>query len=290
MCVGAELLKLFLTICDSMDCSPKCSTVHRILKARILEYCVGCLVLLQGIFLTQGSNPSLLRLLRWQADSLPLTPPGKPYNRMKVLLAQSCLTLCNPMKCSLPGSSIHGILQVRILVWVAMPFSRGSSWPMNRTLVSCIAGRFHNWATRESCIRIYSCYSVTQSRMTLCDPMDCSMLDFPVFQHYLELEMNESPLNLSHPLSQWYYPIISSSVVPFSCLQSSPAPGSCPISQLSTSGGQNFGPSALASVLPMNMQRSSSLVLIGLISFKSKWLLRVFSNTTVQKHQFIGAL
>ena len=61
------------------------------------------------------------------------------------LVAQLCLTLCNPMDCSPPGSSVHGILQARILEWVAMPFSRGSSWPGDRTCVSrssCSAGRF----------------------------------------------------------------------------------------------------------------------------------------------------
>ena len=55
---------------------------------------------------------------------------------------QLCPTLCDPMDCSLPGSSVHGILQARILEWVAMPFSRGSSHPRDQTLVSCIAGRF----------------------------------------------------------------------------------------------------------------------------------------------------
>ena len=59
-----------------------------------------------------------------------------------LLVAQSCLTLCDPMDCSPPGSSVHGILQARILEWVAIPFSRGSSQPRGQTQVSCIAGRF----------------------------------------------------------------------------------------------------------------------------------------------------
>ena len=64
-----------------------------------------------------------------------------------VLVAQSCLTLCNPTDCSLPGFSVHGILQARILEWIAIPFSRGTSQPRNRTLVSCMAGRFFTiWA------------------------------------------------------------------------------------------------------------------------------------------------
>ena len=74
-----------------------------------------------------------------------------PYRRLKVKVSQSCLTLCNSMDCSLPGSSLDGILQAKILEWVAMPFSRGSSQTRDRTQVSCIAGRFFTiLATREA--------------------------------------------------------------------------------------------------------------------------------------------
>ena len=66
-------------------------------------------------------------------------------------VAQSCLTLCNPMNCSLPGSSVHGIFRARILEWVAISFSRGSSQPRDRTLVFHIVGRrFTIWATKEA--------------------------------------------------------------------------------------------------------------------------------------------
>ena len=69
----------------------------------------------------------------------------------KCLVTQWYLTFCDPMDCSLPGSSVHAILQVRILEWVAISFSRGSSWPRDQTWVSCIAGRFFIiWATREA--------------------------------------------------------------------------------------------------------------------------------------------
>ena len=61
---------------------------------------------------------------------------------MKMKVTQSCPTLCHPMDCSLPGSSIHGILQIRILEWVAIPFSRGSSQPRDWACISCITGRF----------------------------------------------------------------------------------------------------------------------------------------------------
>ena len=90
--------------------------------------------------------------------------------------------------------------------------------------------------------------------------------------------------------SQWCYATISSSVIPFSsCLQSSPASGSLPMSQFLASGGQTIEVSALASVLPMNNQNWFPLGLTALISLQSKGLSRVFSNTTVQKHQFLSA-
>ena len=67
-----------------------------------------------------------------------------------VLVAQLCLTLCDPMDCSPPGFSFHRILQARVLEWVAISFSRGSSRPRDRTQVSCIPGKHFNlWATRE---------------------------------------------------------------------------------------------------------------------------------------------
>ena len=92
----------------------------------------------------------------------------------------------------------------------------------------------------------------------------------------------------SCPLSWWCHPTISSSVIPFSSLlQSFPASGSFPMSQLFASGGQSIG--ASASVLPMNIHDWFSLGWTGWISLQSKGLSRVFSNTTVQKHQFFGA-
>ena len=66
----------------------------------------------------------------------------QPTSWSEVLVAQSCPTLCYSMDCSPPGSSVHGILQARILEWVAITFSRGSSWPRDWTQASCIAGRF----------------------------------------------------------------------------------------------------------------------------------------------------
>ena len=94
----------------------------------------------------------------------------------------------------------------------------------------------------------------------------------------------------SHPSSPWCHPAISSSVVPFSSFsQSLPASESFPMSQLFVSGGQSTGGSALASFFPKNTQGWSPSEWTGWISLQSKGLSRVFSNTTAQKHQFIGA-
>ena len=94
----------------------------------------------------------------------------------------------------------------------------------------------------------------------------------------------------SCPLSQWYHPTILSSVTPSSCPQSFPPLGSFPVNQLFASGGQSIGASVLELVLPMNIQGWFPLGLTGLISLLSKGLSRVFSNTTVWKYQFWGAL
>ena len=94
----------------------------------------------------------------------------------------------------------------------------------------------------------------------------------------------------SCPSSQWCHPAISSSVVPFSsCPQSLPASESFPMSQLFVWGGQSTGVSASASVLPKKSQGWSPLEWTGWISLQSKGLSRIFSNTTVQKHQFFSA-
>ena len=93
----------------------------------------------------------------------------------------------------------------------------------------------------------------------------------------------------SRPVFWWCHPTISSSVIPFSCLQSFPASRSFPMRQFFASGGQSFGASSLASVLSMNIQNWFPLGWTGWISLQSKGLSRVFSNTTVLKHRFFGA-
>ena len=84
-----------------------------------------------------GIEPGFLAL---QVDSLPAKLPVKPSKQSEG--AQSCQTLCDPMDCSLPGSSIHGVLEARTLEWVAFPFSRDSYQPRDQTQVSSIAGGF----------------------------------------------------------------------------------------------------------------------------------------------------
>ena len=91
-------------------------------------------------------------------------------------VAQPCPTLCNPVDCSLPGFSVHGILQARILEWVTISFSRGSSRPRDRTRISHIGGRrFNLWATRKAHIA-----KLLQSCPTLCDPIDGSPPRLPI--------------------------------------------------------------------------------------------------------------
>ena len=85
-----------------------------------------------GIFLNQGSK---FCLRHWQTNSLPLSYQGSPA----CLGAQSCPNLCDPIDHSPPGSSVHGILQARMLEWIAISFCRGSSQPRDRTCVSCVS-------------------------------------------------------------------------------------------------------------------------------------------------------
>ena len=101
-------------------------------------------------------------------------PTGSKTSASENEVAQSCPTLCDPVDCSPPGSSAHGILQARLLEWVAISFSRGSSWPRNWIQVSR-GRRFNLWATREA-----QESEVAQSCPTLCDPMDCSLPGFSV--------------------------------------------------------------------------------------------------------------
>ena len=150
------------TLCVPMDCSPPASYIHGVLQARILEQTVRpsfrrssqprdhtCVSYLSCIS-KQGFFGFLFVCLFWLFFvCLFVFLPLEEVKWSEV--AQSCLTLCDPMDCSLPGSSVHGIFQATVLEWVAIFFSRGASQPRDQTRVSRTAGRrFTLWATREA--------------------------------------------------------------------------------------------------------------------------------------------
>ena len=122
----------------------------------------------------------------------------------------------------------------------------------------------------------------------------CSVMSYSLQPHELQHVRTPCPSPTpgihpnSCPFSRQCYPTISSSVIPSSCLQSFPASGSFQISQLFASGGQSIGVSASTPVLPINIQDWFPLGWTGWISLQFKGLSRVFSNTTVQKHQFFS--
>ena len=148
-------------------------------------------------------------------------------------------------------------------------------------------------------LRLSSSYSIfwdTFYDLSSSVQFSCSVVSDSLWPHELQHARPPCPSPTPrvypnpYPLSCWCHPTISSSVVPFSsCLQSFPASGSFLMSQSFASGGQSIGVSASASVLPMHTQDWFPLGLTGFISLQSKGLLRVFSNTTVQKHQFLDA-
>ena len=200
-------------------------------------------------------------------------------------VAQLCLTLSNPMDCSLPGSSIHGIFQARVLEWGAIAFSARSVYPSLIMLqLKWQASQYRactslsHYCILESFLYIETLntlFSVTKLYLTLCKSTDRRTPGFPVLHYLLGFAQTHvhwvgDAIQRSHPLS--------------SCPQSFPALGSFPMSLLITSGGQSTGASASALILPMNIQDWFPLGLIGLISLQSKGLSRIFSNTTVQKH------
>ena len=142
---------------------------------------------------------------------------------------------------------------------------------------------------------LFSCKA--RSYQTLSVQFICSVMSDSLRPHELQHARPPCPSPTprvhsdSHPSSQWCHPAISSSVVPFSsCPQSLPASESFPMSQLFSWGGQSTGVSGLASFLPKKSHSWSPSEWTGWISLQSKGLSRVFFNTTVQKHQILGAL
>ena len=159
------------TVWNPMDCSPPGSSAHGILQARTLPFSRGsyilqiedvvysssfCIFHPEAVALHPGFNVIRLSLVSKLLGNM----SGKVHQKAITWIwkwsesevTQSCPTLCDPTDCSLPGSSIHGIFPARILEWVAVSFSRGSSWPRGWTQVLQVtAGRlFTVWATWES--------------------------------------------------------------------------------------------------------------------------------------------
>ena len=180
------------------------------------------------------------------------------------------------MDYSLPGSSVHGIFQAGILEWVSISFSKKEVNYRNKLLLLLLI-----------LLPYMAISSVQFSRSVVSDSLRPHES-----QHTRPPCPSPTPgvYPSSCASSRWCHPAISSSVVPFSSYpQSLPASGSFPMSQLFAWGGQSTRVSASSSVLPMNTRDWSPLGWTGWISLQSKGLSRVFSNTTVQKHQFFSA-
>ena len=196
----------------------------------------------------------------WRMESFQRKTNFQPHSKWQVLwasLVTPWIRICLPMQ----GTQVQSLVQEDSICC-------GANKPMH-----------HNYWAHAS----VQFSSIAQSCLTLCDPVNQSTPSFPVHQ---TPGVHPKPC----PLSQWCHPTISTSVVPFSSWPLSfPASGSFQMSQLFPSGGQTIGVSASTSVLPMNTQNWSPLGWNGWISLQSKGLSRVFSNTTVQKHQFFGA-
>ena len=182
------------------------------------------------------------------------------------------LRVCCPL-----GSSVHGIFAARILEWISALSSRASSRPRVQTRVSCIAGGFFT----------------TEPQGKPKESPCCSVISDFLWPHILQhirLPCPSPSLELSQSHVHW----VSDAIQPSHPL-SSPSPPAFSLSQyqslfqrsqLFTSGDQSVGASASVSVLPMNIQDWFPLGLTGWISLQSKGLSWIFSNTTVQKHQF----
>ena len=138
----------------------------------------GCAVV-RGVTKSQTLS-DWTTISRRNLNSSPWISIGVFY--IKSLVTQSCPTLCDHMDCRLPGSSIHGIFQARVLEWVAISFSRGSSWPRDWTRVSCTVGRrFTVWATREVIAKAPNTYFLlSQVVLKPEGKIPCSMVESPV--------------------------------------------------------------------------------------------------------------
>ena len=201
-------------------------------------------------------------------------------------------TLCDPMNYSPSGFPVHGIIQAKILEWVAISYSRESSWHRDQT---CVSLSLLLWQVgslpllplgkpmpKPQCSSVQFSL-VAQSCPTVCNPMIHKTPGLPV--HHQLPEFTQTHVHQVSDAIQPSHPLSSPSPL-------APIPSSIRVfsmNQLFALGGQSIGASASASVLSMNTLEWSPLGWTGWISLQSKRLSRVFSNTTVQKHQFFTA-
>ena len=170
------------------------------LKDSLSDFKMCYKVMNLALSITAEAVPPIWLVLVKQQNQL----PNSTYKKVRNLLfrnivclniiscccsvTQSCPTLCDLMNCSPSGSSVHGIFQTKILEWVVISFSKGSSWARDQTHVSCIfcicRQILYHWATRYHLS--LCCCSVFKSCLTHCDPMKCSMPVFPVFPYLPE--------------------------------------------------------------------------------------------------------
>ena len=198
----------------------------------------------------------------------PPCPSSTPGACECVLVAQSCLTLYDPVDCSQPGFSVYRILQTRVLEWVAISFSIHLSVCLCVCVyVSCSVMSDSLWHQGWYPTRLF-CPWDSPGKST---GVGCHSFSIQLKLMSVELVMTSNHLMLCLPLLLLLS--IFPSIRDFS----------------SKSGGQHIGVSASVSVLPMNNQDWSPLGWTGWISLQSKGLTRVFSNTTVQKHRFFRA-
>ena len=214
---------------------------------------------------TENAHSSFSDALSWSLSTSGAWPLCSSSSRLLSPLHNFCNHHCTMHSLAVPGP--NAMLKLRVVataLWLILNSNK-------KMAQICFLST------------IISFSSVTQLSPILCEPHGLQHARLPC------LSPTPGAYSNSCPSSQWCHPTISSNVIPLSsCLQSCPASGSLPISQFFASGDESIGVSASASVLPMNTQDWFPLGLTGWISLQSKGLSRVFSNTTVQKHQFFG--
>ena len=210
-------------------------------------------------------------ILAWE---IPLT---EEPSRLQIMGSQNNLTLNNNNKGKLQEEGINWAKAWRMAVITTWRSPKSKGW---------------KWKCKGNILKSFWFLQAIRSSVQFCR----SVMSYSLPPHRLQHARPPCPsptpgvYSNSCPLSRWCHPTISSSVVPFSsCLQSFPASGAFPMSQFFTSGGQSIGVSVSASVHPINIQDWFPLGWTGWISLQSKGLSRVFSNTTVQKHQYFSA-